>query len=68
MTTPLHLVPPTVKVMEVIVTERAEGKGVEEEPVRLVRYLHTLDGKLLGTLDSIDTPDCALWGLADALH
>ena len=49
----LHSAPPMVKVAEVIITERAEGEGTEEEPVRVVRYIHNMDGRLLGKLDEI---------------
>lgn len=53
MSHPLHSAPPLVKRMEVIVTERAEGAGDEDEPVRIVRYVHTMDGRLLGKLDDL---------------
>ena len=46
--------PPHTRAEQVIIIERSEGKGTEREPVRLVRYLHTLDGKLLGRLDAMD--------------
>ena len=46
--------PPRVRAEQVIIVERSEGKGTTKEPVRLVRYLHTLDGRLLGRLDQMD--------------
>lgn len=50
----LNSVPPNVKVMEVIITKRSEGAGTGEEPVRIVQYIHTLDGELIGRLDKME--------------
>ena len=46
-------VQPNVKVQQVIITERNEGAGTDEEPIRIVRYIHNLDGRLLGKLDEL---------------
>ena len=63
MTNVLNSTPPHTRTEQVIILERNEGKGTESEPVRLVRYLYTLEGRLLGRLDSMDYPqqDQAAW-------
>ena len=44
--------------MEVIKTVARYGKGqTKEDPVRLITQYWTLDGKLLATVDPIDTND-----------
>ena len=64
MANPLKGAPPRIRAEQVIVLERSEGKGIESEPIRLVRYLYTLEGRLLGRLDSMDYPksEQAEWG------
>lgn len=52
-------VPPRTRAEQVIIIERSEGKGSKAEPVRLVRYLYTMEGKLLGRLDAMDYPPSA---------
>ena len=63
MSVPLKSSPPHARTETVIIIERGEGEGIESEPVRLVRYLYTLEGELLGRLDAMDyeQDDQAKW-------
>ena len=53
--------PPSVKVVEVIIVERGEGEGSEREPVRVVRYIHTLEGRLIGKFDELADEGLRRW-------
>lgn len=43
--------PRTVRRIEVIEVMAARGRGIEEDPVRVVTQYWSLDGKLLGEYD-----------------
>ncbi len=45
---------PNISLVEVIIVYRSEGHGTEECPVRSVRYIHSVEGELLGRLDDAE--------------
>lgn len=43
----------SAKVIQVIVTEAIEGRGIEDDPIRSVLQYWSLDGELLAKVDPI---------------
>lgn len=43
----------SAKVIQVIVTEAIEGRGIEDDPIRSVLQYWSLDGELLAKVDPV---------------